>query len=218
MARRAQTGAPKSPPKARGKLAAKPKGTPAQRESALETRDLTPRDFPVLAELFGDNGGCANCWCMWWRLEEGERLQELPKGDTRARQKRLVESGRSQGVLAFKDGKPVGWAAWARRTELGRLQRSPTLGCDDAEQVHSVPCFFIKAGHRGQGVATALLAHALRTLKREGARIVESYPVETARKLSNSEAFTGTVPFFEKAGFVTLRTGKPGRQRARKTL
>ena len=193
---------------------------PARRPAAprIETRDLRRTDFPLLAQLFGDNGACAGCWCMWWRLEPGEQLRDLAYAEARRRQKALVESGRSRGVLAFVDGAPVGWAAWAKRTDLPRLARSHTLACDDAERVHSVPCFFIKAGHRGQGVARALLRHTLRALKAEGARVVEGYPVAPGRKLSNGEAFTGTVPFFESEGFVTLTKGKTGRQRARKTL
>lgn len=182
---------------------------------AVETRDLGRRDFPLLERLFGANGACAGCWCMWWRLEQGEQLRDVAYAEARRRQKRLVEAGRSRGVLAFVDGEPVGWAAWARRTELPRLQRSRTLACDDPEGVFSLPCFFIKAGFRGKGVARALLRHAVAAVQREGAREVEAYPMALGRKLSNSEAFTGTVPFFEREGFVTLTKGRTGRQRAR---
>ena len=187
-------------------------------EAAVETRDLTPRDFPLLERLFGENGACAGCWCMWWRLGPGERLRDIAHGEARRRQKALVEAGRSRGVLAFTDGEPVGWVAWARRTELPRLARSRTLACDDAERVFSVPCFFVKPGHRGRGVARALLRHALRTLRREGAAIVEGYPVALGRRLSNAEAYTGTVPFFESEGFEVVTRGRTGRQRARRSL
>ena len=190
----------------------------SEARSIFHTRDLTPSDFPLLAQLFGSNGACAGCWCMWWRLEDGEQLGDIAHGEARRRQKELVESGRSRGVLAFVGDQPVGWVAWARRAELPRLGRSRTLVCEDAQDVHSVPCFFIKAGFRGQGVARALLRHALRTLRAEGARVVEGYPVALGRKPSNGEAFTGTVPFFESEGFVTLTRGATGRQRARLSL
>jgi GNAT superfamily N-acetyltransferase len=184
----------------------------------LTTRDLTPDDFPALAALFGPRGACAGCWCMWWRLENGEHLRDIAYAEARRRQKALVESGRSRGVLAFEGDEPIGWAAWARRVELPRLQRSPTLKCDDAEEVFSLPCFFVKAGHRGQGVARALLRHALKALRREGARIAEGYPVALGRRVSNADAFTGTVAFFESEGFASLTRGRTGRQRVRKAL
>jgi GNAT superfamily N-acetyltransferase len=213
-ARRASSSAATQPPAGKRASAAREDRTPP----AIVTRDLTPRDFPLLERLFGDNGACAGCWCMWWRLDDGEQLRDIAYAEARRRQKALVEAGRSRGVLAFAGDEPVGWAAWAPRTELPRLARSRTLACDDPENVISLPCFFVKAGHRGQGVSTALLQHALASVKAAGGRIAEAYPVALGRKVSNSEAFTGTVPFFERAGFVTLTKGKTGRQRARKAL
>ena len=192
--------------------------TSKARAEAVETRDLGPGDFPLLAGLFGPSGACAGCWCMWWRLEPGEQLRDIAHAQARRRQRALVEAGRSRGVLAFVGGEPVGWVAWARRTELPRLARSRTLACDDAAQVFSIPCFFVKAGYRGRGIARALLRHALRTLRREGATVVEGYPVALGRRVSNGEAFTGTVPLFESEGFEVVTRGRTGRQRARKLL
>jgi len=187
-------------------------------EAAVETRDLSPDDFPALERLFGPSGACGGCWCMWWRLEQGEKLRDIAHAEARRRQRTLVETGRSRGVLAFVGGEPVGWLAWARRSELPRLARSRRLACHDAARVHSIPCFFIKAGHRGRGIARALLRHALRTLEGQGATIVEGYPVALGRRVSNAEAFTGTVPFFESEGFTVVTRGKTGRQRARRIL
>jgi GNAT superfamily N-acetyltransferase len=195
-----------------------PKKRVAAMGLSIETRDLGRGDFPLLEKLFGENGACGGCWCMWWRLEKGEKLSDIAYAEARRRQRALVLAGRSRGVLAFCKGEPIGWVAWARRTELPRLGRSRTLACDDPEEVFSVPCFFVKAGFRGRGVARALLLHALETMRREGARTVEGYPVALGRRPSNSEAYTGTVPFFEEEGFVTLTKGRTGRQRARKLL
>jgi len=41
----------------------------------LRTRDLTPERWSDLERLFGTNGACAGCWCIWWRLEKGERFE-----------------------------------------------------------------------------------------------------------------------------------------------
>jgi len=153
---------------------------------------------------------------MWWRLAPGERIGIANGGPMRRRQKALVRSGESCGVLAFVEGEPVGWCAYGRRTGFARLQRSPALACADAESVWSVPCFFVKAGFRGRGVSRALLRHALKSIRREGGRIVEAYPVRPPA--SNAAAFTGTVPFLESEGFTVLTATPRGRQRARKRL
>ena len=37
--------------------------------SDLEVYPLTPERWADLEELFGENGACGGCWCMWWRLK-----------------------------------------------------------------------------------------------------------------------------------------------------
>ena len=182
----------------------------------LQVKELTPALWPQFEKLFGPNGGCAGSWFMWWRLAPGEKVLVSNGPRQKARQKALVESGQSRGVLAFLDGEPVGWCMYARRTDLPKLQRSRTLACDDAESVWSVPCFFVKPGFRGRGVARALLRQALRSIRALGGRVAEAYPVRPPA--TNSSAYTGTVPFLESEGFVTLTATPRGRQRARKKL
>jgi GNAT superfamily N-acetyltransferase len=83
--------------------------------------------------------------------------------------------------------------------------------------VWSIGCFFVKAGWRGRGVATALLTAALRALRRQGARIVEAYPVKGSR-IPAAFAWTGTLPMFLKAGFEVVQPRRAGKQRVRKLL
>src|SRR5574341_208588 len=118
------------------------------RSMALEFLDLSPRLWPALERLFGKNGACGGCWCMWWRLEKGERWPEVKGAPARRRLRALVRAGRANGVLAFEGGEPVGWCAYQRRVDLPRLDRAPSLACRDAERVWSLPCFFVKAGWR----------------------------------------------------------------------
>lgn len=185
-----------------------------QEAPALEIRDLTPQLWPAFERLFGPNGACAGCWCMWWRLRDGEKFKEVQGAEARRRQKTLVLRGESRGLLAFSGGEPVGWCAYGRRTEFTVLARSRTLACDDEEEVWSLPCFFIKSGWRGRGVARALLRAALDRLRSRGARIAEAYPVRPPA--TNSTAFTGTVPWLEAEGFRVLTDRPRGRQRARR--
>lgn len=140
---------------------------------------------------------------MFWRLEKGERWEDLKGAAAKRRMRRLVAAGKAQGAIAFAGTEPVGWIACGPRRDFPRLDRARTLACEDAEQVWSLPCFFIKPGWRDRGVAAALLAHALRSLRRQGAAIAEGYPVnlKPGQRLPNAFAWTGTRSLFEAAGF-----------------
>lgn len=158
---------------------------------------------------------------MWWRLEKGASWDDLKGAPAKARLRRLVTSGKAHGAIAYDGGEPVGWISYERRQDLPRLDRAPSLACDDAEHVWSIPCFFIKAPYRGRGVATALLRHALRALRTHGALIAEGYPVRprnSRMQIPPLFAFTGTVSMFEKAGFTAVGTKKTGKQRVRRRL
>ncbi len=185
---------------------------------AVVVKALTPKLWPALERLFGAKGACAGCWCMFWRLQEGERFDDVKGEPAKRRFKALVAKGEAKGFLAFIGEEPVGWLSAGKRTEFEKLDRAPSLACDDAERVHALPCFFVKSGFRSKGVATALLKHAVGALKREGAKVLEGYPVKPPRpgeRIPAAFAYTGTVPLFEKAGFSVVEQRPKGRQRVR---
>lgn len=185
----------------------------------LTIRELTPTLWPAMETLFGERGACGGCWCMYWRLAKGERWDDLKGARARARMKSLVRKGEALGALAFAGEEPVGWCAFGRRSDFVRLERARTLACDDAERVWSIPCFFVKAGWREKGVATALLQHAVRTLRGRGAKIIEGYPVKLKRgqRLPNAFAWTGTLAMFEEAGFRRADANDASKLRMRRT-
>ncbi|AGC43781.1 N-acetyltransferase GCN5 [Myxococcus stipitatus DSM 14675] len=187
----------------------------------IDVQELTPEQWPALEKLFGKNGACSGCWCMFWRLEAGERFQDVKGPSAKRRMKALVEQGRAQGLLAYVEGEPVGWLTFGPRRSFPRLDRAPSLRCDDADDVWSLPCFFIHKDFRGQGVATVLLKAAMDTLRQRGVGTLEGYPMkppEGTTRLSNASAYTGTVPFFEKQGFTLVAERPQGKQRVRKSL
>jgi GNAT superfamily N-acetyltransferase len=186
----------------------------------IACRELTPDLWPELETLFGDKGACAGCWCMFWRLGKGERFDDVKGASAKRRFKQLVERGQAHGVLAFAGSEPVGWCAFERRTELAKLDRAPSLRVVDAERVWSLPCFFVKSGWRGQGVAQALLHAAEKALRAHGAEIAEGYPTKPSShvKMPGAFAYTGVPSMFEKAGFALAEARPKGKQRYRKTL
>jgi|ERR1700691_2300650 len=143
--------------------------------------------------------GAPACWCLYYRL--GSR--EFDAVQDRAQFMRNLCGGPyAPGVLAYDEGEVVGWCALGPRADMGRLQRSRTIPAVDGRAVWSVVCFVVRAGHRRQGVAAAMLDGAMEYARSCGAVAVEGYPVETAgARINVSAAYVGTVSMFEKAGF-----------------
>jgi hypothetical protein len=80
---------------------------------------------------------------MFWRLTRSEFEKKKGAGNRQAL-KKLVESGKVPGVLAYADGVPVGWCAVAPRADYSTLERSRVLAPIDDHPVWSVPCFFVR--------------------------------------------------------------------------
>lgn len=189
----------------------------------VQVRNLSPALWPSLEKLFGKNGACGGCWCMFWRLRADEPYRVLTGPTLKRRFKARVARGQVFGALAFVEGEPVGWVTWGPRVDFPRLERSPTLACQDVAQVWSVPCFFVKAGFRRKGVASVLLSHAVTRMQHQGAPCAEGYPLKVVsrdgRPLPEAfRSYTGTVPMFEKAGFVRADDSPHARVRMRRSL
>ena len=113
------------------------------------------------------------------------------------------------GLLAYSDGKPVGWCAVGPRADMGRLTRSRTIQQVDDLPVWSVICFVVKAGHRRRGVATRLLEEAVAFAGLHGAPAIEGYPVDTeGTRINTTLAFVGTTALFGKVGFERIAETK----------
>jgi GNAT superfamily N-acetyltransferase len=186
----------------------------------ISTRVLAPDLWPELEHLFRPNGACGGCWCQAWRVEKGERWEEIKGAPAKRRLRKGVVAGAVHGILAFNGKEPVGWCTFGPRISFPRLDRAPSLKCDDPSMVWSIPCFYVKRAFRREGVATALLDHALRAMRRAGVGIVEGYPAkpDSAGKYIDTFAWTGTRSLFQKAGFAIVGNPEGGKQRVRKTL
>jgi GNAT superfamily N-acetyltransferase len=167
----------------------------------LTIHPLTPDRWPDAERLFGPRGACAGCWCMWWRLSRAAWTRGKGAGNQRAL-RHLVKSGAEPGLLAYADGRAVGWCALAPRQDYPALGRSRVLKPVDDQPVWSVTCFFVQREYRNQGVTRALLEAAARLVRKKGGRIIEGYPVAPRKgRLPDVFAFTGLAGAFVKAGF-----------------
>jgi len=172
--------------------------------SALEFFPLTSEWWTDLEKLFGKQGACGGCWCMWWRLKRSEFEKQKGEGTKRAL-KRIVELGEVPGILAYANGQAVAWCSVAPREAYPALERSRTLKRVDNKPVWSIVCFFVAKPFRRKGITGKLLRAAIEYVRKQGGKIVEGYPVEPKKeKMPDGFAYTGLAPTFRKAGFVEV--------------
>ena len=150
---------------------------------------------------------------MWWRVPRGGKLWEECKGEKNRRTfKRLVTTGKVCGCLAFAGGEPVGWSCVGPRSDFPRLQRVRDLQVEWDQDTWVVPCFYIRAAWRKRGVATALLAGAVKVAQDHGARELQGFPVRPHTiPMPAAFAWTGVPRLFEKHRFVPITL--PGAKR-----
>jgi GNAT superfamily N-acetyltransferase len=172
--------------------------------SELQFYPLTSERWDDLERLFGEQGACGGCWCMWWRLKRSQFMQQKGEGNKRAL-KSLVDGGEIPGILAYTKGKPIAWCSVAPREAFLALNRSRVLKRVDDKPVWSVVCFFVAKPFRGKGVTEKLLKAAVKHASKHGATIVEGYPIQPKKgRVPNSFAYTGLASTFCKVGFVEV--------------
>lgn len=179
----------------------------------LKIENLISERIDDLGQLFSTDQVAAGCWCMWFIIPvrdyhaaggEGNRVSfsQLAEADTLP-----------MGLLAYRDGEPVGWCAVGPRERYIRAMKTPTYrGGDAAESgVWFVPCFFIREDARGTGVNKALLEKAISLAKENGASAIEGFPNVGTKKKSGNDVQVGFESVFSACGFKTIRTPSASR-------
>src|SRR6266542_3376237 len=180
-----------------------------QAHPSLKFYPATASRWSDLEELFGERGACGGCWCMFWRLPRKEF--DTGKGARNKRAlKAIVVAGQEPGILAYIGKEPIGWCALAPRETYNALERSRILSPLDDKPVWSISCLFIKKPYRRQGVSAQLLKAAVDFAVKQGATVVEGYPVEPSMdKMPDPFLWHGLPSAFKAAGFKeVLRRSK----------
>lgn len=182
----------------------------------IEIRPLSGERFADVAALFGEGGDAKWCWCAWYRVRNVD-FQKATAESNRAVLERAVETtaaeARHPGLVAYRDGVPIGWVSVGPRDDYERLRHSKVLAPIDDRPVWSIVCFVVSRRARGQGVAGALLDAAVDYAAHHGAQLLEAYPVDTGGgRVAAATAYKGTVEMFERAGFTVA-----DRRRANRT-
>lgn len=179
--------------------------------SELEFHPVTPERWPDLAALFGERGACGGCWCMWWRLNRSQFVQQKGQANKESL-KKLIDAGEIPGLLAYTQEKPIAWCSLAPRETYPILERSRILQRVDDQAVWSIVCLFVARPFRRQGITPALLRAAIEYAGRQGAKIVEGYPVEPRKgNMPDVDIWIGVASSFRKAGFVEVLRRSPTR-------
>jgi GNAT superfamily N-acetyltransferase len=174
-------------------------------------------DCGDLQAVFGARGSAAFCQCQRYKLRPREAFRKFPV-EERARRLREQtacghpESDTTSGLVAYLDGEPVGWCAVEPRSAyegLARNNRVPWEGRSEDksdDDVWAVTCIFVRAGHRGRGLAYALARAAADHARGRGARALEAYPILTTpgQKISWDEIHVGTPGIFAAAGLAEI--------------
>jgi GNAT superfamily N-acetyltransferase len=165
-----------------------------------------------LAAVFGKRGQGAVCWCQRYKLAPREAFKHVPAAERAERLKAQAGCGGpgpTSGLVAYRQGEPVGWCAVEPRCAypgLLRVYRVPWAGRTEDRtdaSVWAVTCFFVRAGFRRQGVSYALARAAVGFAEARGARALEGYPMLTApgQEITWGEMSVGARSVFEAAGF-----------------
>ena len=136
-------------------------------------------------------------------------------GGNRRRFEAMADADSPMGILASLAATPVGWGACGPRSRYLRNNpsRHPLLGDrprSEDETVWLLPCLFVRAGHRGQGVCHALVDAAVSLARQHRATALEAWPLSRACRSAN--AFLGPEALFAESGFRCV--ARPTRDRA----
>jgi GNAT superfamily N-acetyltransferase len=167
----------------------------------LDIRPLTEETWPDLAALFDEGGDPKWCWCAYWRVRARD-FSVSGRAENRERLRTLAGRSPAPGLVAYRDGRAVGWVGLGPRADFERLVRSKTLLPIDDRPVWSIVCFVVSRPARRSGVARALLDAAVAYARDHGAPAVEGYPIDTGGARTQSAwLYTGTLSMFAAAGF-----------------
>lgn len=189
----------------------------------LAFHPLTPDRWDDLVDLFETDSITRMCWCMVTRLT-GAELREFKPADRKKMLQSLVKQGKAPGLLAYKDKQAVGWVAIAPRAMTPDWNRGRKSSAAEAEADAGDPgcwgasCFFVRSGHRKQGMTADLLEAGIAHAKKAGAKRVEACPMSHDDKRSAVGMCVGPLRVFERAGFETVIERKAGRPLVRLDL
>jgi GNAT superfamily N-acetyltransferase len=150
----------------------------------------------------------ASCWDLFPRYTSAQQrdLSITTETKRRATLAKLARRRKnSAGLVAYEDREPIGFISLGPRHDFSRVDNSRATPPVDDVPAWVIPCITVRRGHRGQGVAVAMIRAAVEYAGKRGAPAVEAYPRAGGKKVHDDLAFIGTDAMFRKAGFRLVR-------------
>ena len=152
--------------------------------------DLFPRYSAAQQHGLGITGGGAG-------TADAKRREVLAKLARRRKN--------SAGLVAYQGAEPIGFVSLGPRHDYSRVVHSKATPPVDDVAAWVIPCITVRRGHRGQGIAVAMIRAAVVYAGKRGAPAVEAHPRVGGKRVHDDLAFFGTKAMFEKAGFRQVR-------------
>ena len=172
----------------------------------LVIEPLSMSYWSAFADLLDQGGPAGRCWCV---APMGIDYRRRPVASNRAVFRNAVKQGPPPGLLALRDQLAVGWSRVTPRDAVPGLERAFRTRRVDDVPVWSISCFYIRKGHRREGIMTALITAAIEYASAAGAPALEAYPLDGA--VSPSATSTGYASTFARAGFSEIARRSPER-------
>jgi GNAT superfamily N-acetyltransferase len=188
-------------------------------------RQLTPARDPDRSADAGPVGRSGNrVWRRARRLRPvlvhvlahaAARIRGVDRGQDTAAVPARVEAGPPPGLLAYRDGAPIGWVQVGPRADVpgwngARRLTAPTAEAPaDDPRVWGISCFVTRAGCRRQGIATALLMSAVDWARKNGARVLDACPVDGSANRPPISLYHGLASTFRRACFRKVARRRP---------
>ena len=166
----------------------------------LHFRPVTTETLKDFADFRDAHPACAACACMKWRTHP-KLLAHMSGKDRAVAFDAQVDKGVPVGVLAYRDGAPVGWCSVAPRNTLAALKSRSYPAGTDVARIWAVTCFFVDPRFRREGISVRLLRAAVEYARSEGAKMIEGFPVESRKDPLSS---MGSLSTFRGAGFLDV--------------
>lgn len=180
-------------------------------ENIIALEEAAPERWSDLQTLFGEKGAYGGCWCTYFRMRRSE-FASRTGNERKEIMSELINSGKTPGIIAYMDGKPVGWCSIGPREDFVLLSLWRITKPIDSEQVWSIVCFYIDKKYRKKGVMKSLIKGSLAYAKKKGANIVEAYPIDPGdSNYPEPYAYTGIYRAFIDTGFEEVGRRTPKR-------
>jgi GNAT superfamily N-acetyltransferase len=195
---------------------------------SVQVQPATADRWSDVVAVFGRRGEDPSwCWCqLFLRPKLAKPLpSQVPPDNRGALHDEITHAVVPPGLIAYADGRPVGWTRVGPRHAFpglrGNRALAKVLSGDDA-RAWWVTCFAVDGQYRRSGIGGALLQAAVAFARDHGATAVEGHPVDaaslTAARVAGSALYTGTMAMFTAAGFVEVGRTYPTRPVMRLSL